>query len=163
MSVRRLVLLGGGVAAVAGAGLALAAALPLKGPPPTIAQFGYVKSVTPKGTGFELRFDPALWLEGTTAAKAAREDGYDAYDYYIRNPDKRLLTYRLATNVPVTVVTFKGAVTSTKITVSELAEIVRGRNPRGRPLIERGGRRYLGYWLVTAVDQVRSIDEQYQP
>jgi hypothetical protein len=156
-------LLGGTLVTLVVGGLAIAAGLPLRAPPPTIAQFGYIKSVTPKGTGFELRFDPALWLEGTTAAKAAREDGEEAFDYYIRNPDKKLLTYRVAANVPVTVVTVKGAVTSTRITVSELAEIVRGRNPRSRPLIERGRRRYLGYWLVTAVDRVRSIDEQYQP
>jgi hypothetical protein len=160
---RRLALCVVAAAAVAGGAWALAAALPLSGPPQTISQFGYIKLLTKKGKSFELRFDPALWLEGSTARRAAREDGEEAYDYYIRNLDKRLLTYRVAAGVPVSVVTVKGPVTSTRISVAELAEIVRGRNPRKRPLIERGGRRFLGYWVRTSIDQVRSIDQQYQP
>ena len=35
-----------------------------------LAQFGYIKSLTRKGSGFELRFDPAWFLSGQTANTA---------------------------------------------------------------------------------------------
>ncbi len=75
------------------AGWALAGSLPLFSPPSQIDSFGYVASVTPKGNGYLLRFDPAVWLEGETATVAAIEDGEIkpgeavANDYYIRNPE----------------------------------------------------------------------------
>jgi hypothetical protein len=81
----------------------------LKGPPPTVTQYGYVKSLKKKGSTYELRFDPALWLEGETARRAAVEDGVIGpgdpvdNDYYIRNPEKKLLTYRVPAGAPVTV------------------------------------------------------------
>ena len=156
------------IAAVLGAALLVAAAAwgvssALRGPPQTIAQFGYIKSLTPSGKSYVLRFDPALWLEGSTARRAAKEDGQEAFDYYIRNPEHSLLTYKVPRKVPVTVVTVHGPVTSTRITVAELAQIVKGKNPKHRPLIERGSARHLGYWVRTRIDTVRSIDQQYQP
>jgi len=147
----------------AAAAWGLASALPLKSPPKTITQYGYIRSLTPSGKRYVLKLDPALWLEGTTAKLAAKEDGQEAFDYYIRNPERWLLTYRVAANVPVTVVTVHGPVTSTRITVAELAQIVKGKNPKQRPLIERGSARHLGYWLKTSIDAVKSIDQQYQP
>ena len=47
----------------------------------------------------------------------------------------------------------------TPITVSELAQIVKGRNPRGRQLMEPKA----GFWIRVAGDTVRSLDQQYQP
>jgi len=43
--------------------------------PREISLYGHIKSLTNKGAGFELRFDPAEWLGGETANRAAIEDG----------------------------------------------------------------------------------------
>jgi len=50
---------------------------------------------------------------------------------------------------------------STRITVAELAQIVRGGNPKRRRLYVPGNR--LGFWIRVATDTVRSLDQQYQP
>ncbi len=147
----------------AAAAWGLTSALPLKGPPKTITQYGYIRSLAPSGKSYVLKLDPALWLEGKTAKAAAKEDGQEALDYYIRNPERSLLTYRMPAGIPVTVVTVHGPVTSTRITVAELAQIVKGKNPKHRPLIERGSARHLGYWVKSSIDNVTSIDQQYQP
>ena len=47
----------------------------------------------------------------------------------------------------------------TPITVSELAQIVKGKNPKHRSLLEPKA----GFWLRAATDKVRSLDQQYQP
>jgi hypothetical protein len=137
----------------------------LEGPPGTIAQYGYIKSLTPSGKGYLMRLDPAYWLSGLTAQRAAAQDGLEVdNDYYILNPEHRLLVYKVPAGIPVTVVTVRGGpVTSMRIPVAELAQIVKGKNPKHRPLIERGSVRHLGYWVRTHVDTVTSVDQQYQP
>src|SRR5258706_15724722 len=58
--------------------------------------YGHIKSLKRKGARFELRFDPASWLTGVTAARAALEDTGSSdvpNDYYIREDGHRLLTY----------------------------------------------------------------------
>jgi hypothetical protein len=50
---------------------------------------------------------------------------------------------------------------SRRITISELAQIRRGRNPRHRRLFDR--RNGLGFWIRATADTVRSLDQQYQP
>ncbi len=140
----------------------------LRSPPRQLVQFGYVKSLARAGSHYELRFDPALWLSGTTANRAAVEDGAippgDTVpnDYYIRNESRRLLTYRVPRTAPVTVLTNPGpGPRPTQITVGELAQIVKGRNPRHRRLYDDGN--HLGYWIRVAVDTAVSLDQQYQP
>ena len=77
-------------------------------------QFGYVKSLVRKGSRYELRFDPALWLNGETANQAAIEDGAippgDTVpnDYYIRNESRKQLTYTVPPGAQITVVTNSG-------------------------------------------------------
>jgi hypothetical protein len=154
-------------AAAAGSG-ALASQLLLKGPPPTITQYGYVKSLKKKGATYELRFDPALWLEGETARRAAVDDGVinagDPVDndYYIRNPDKKLLTYRVPAGAAVTVVSNAGnRVSSKQVSVAALAAIVKGNPPPGIKLMDPGN--HLGYWVKVKVDTALTLDQQYQP
>ncbi|HEY5871939.1 MAG TPA: hypothetical protein VIT46_01775, partial [Gaiellaceae bacterium] len=48
---------------------------PLVAPPATLVQYGYVRSLVRSGNGYRMRFDPALWLSGQTANRAAIEDG----------------------------------------------------------------------------------------
>jgi hypothetical protein len=128
-----------------------------------VRQYGHISSLTRKGRRFELRFDPALWLGGVTAQRAAVEDGLlqpgepVPNDYYIRDQDHRLLTYVVPPNARVTVIT--QGIHATPIPVAELAQIVKGRNPRHRPLYAPK----LGFWIRAATDTVRSLDQQYQP
>jgi hypothetical protein len=139
------------------------------GPPREVVLYGHVKTLTRSGSRYRLRFDPALWLGGTTANRAAVEDKVIGpgdvvpNDYYIRDETHRLLTYRVPAGARATVITFGGApgLRSTVVPVSELAEIVKGRNPKRRRLFDR--RNHLGFWIRVATDTVRSLDQQYQP
>lgn len=114
-----------------------------------------------------MRVDPALWLTGVTAYHAAVEDkaiapgDAVANDYYIRDPDHRLLTYRVPSNARVTVLTRTGSgpIPTTTISVAELAQIVEGKNPKHRRLTEPKA----GFWLRIASDRALSLDQQYQP
>jgi hypothetical protein len=162
------------VAAVAAAGALLVPAgstLPgaeprLAGPPATLVQYGYVRSLTRAGGAFRMRFDPALWLTGETANRAAIEDGVISpgdtvpNDYYIRNESRRSLVYDVPPGARATILTIPGSgPRSTRIAVAELAAIVRGGNPRGRKLYARD----LGYWIRVVGDRVGRLDQQYQP
>jgi hypothetical protein len=138
---------------------------PPTAPPAERVLFGHVESLARRGSRYELRLDPAEFLGGLTANRAAIEDGVippgDVVpnDYYIRDEGHRLLTYRVPGDAHVTIIT-KG-VRATRITVAELAQIVRGRNPKHRPLYDTRGT--LGFWVRVATDSVHSLDQQYQP
>jgi hypothetical protein len=138
-------------------------------PPRELVLYGHVRSLTRRGGRYELRFDPALWLGGTTANRAAVEDRVIRpgevvpNDYYIRDETRKVLTYRVPSGARATVITLGGppGLRSTAIPVSELAQIVKGRNPRRRRLFVPGNR--LGFWIRVATDTVRALDQQYQP
>jgi hypothetical protein len=145
----------------------LAATPRLAGPPATLVQYGYIRSLVRSGSRYRLRFDPALWLSGETANRAAIEDGaippgdIVPNDYYVRNESRKQLTYAVLPAARVTVVTNSGAsgLRSTRIAVSELAAVVKGRNPNKRRLYGP----QLGYWVRVAGDRVLALDQQYQP
>lgn len=135
-------------------------------PPAVITHYGHIRSLARIGSRFRMRFDPALWLSGATANRAAVEDGVIApgeavpNDYYIRDESRRQLTYLVVPGARVTVLTqANGGIRPTRIAVSELARIVQGRNPNGRKLYARE----LGYWIRVTGDTVRGLDQQYQP
>lgn len=131
------------------------------GAPEETVQFGHIKSLTRKGAGYELRFDPALFLSGETANVAAAEDGAVEpgepvpNDHYVIDEGHRLLTYLVPANAKVTVLTESPE--STPITVAELAQIVAGDHaPLWEPI-------ETGFWLRARIDTVRSLDQQYVP
>jgi hypothetical protein len=134
------------------------------GAPLERVEFGYVKSLVPKGSGYVMRFDPAWLLSGETANVAAAEDGAVEpgqpvpNDNYIVDEGQRLLTYIVPASVRVTVLT-EGP-DGTPITVAQLAQLVRGKNPLGRPLFEP---LRTGFWIKVRIDTVRSLDQQYRP
>jgi hypothetical protein len=134
------------------------------GAPGEQVQFGYVKSLTRKGSRYELRFDPAWFLSGETANVAAAEDGAVEpgepvpNDNYVVDEGHRLFTYLVPADARVTVLT-KG-VSGSRITVNQLAELVRGKNPFPRPLFEP---LTTGFWIRIKIDTVRSLDQQYRP
>lgn len=170
MSVLRALLCGGLVALAAGCGgtrtvtrtVTLdATAKKGVGAPGETVQFGHIKSLKRKGSGYELRFDPAVFLTGETANVAAAEDGAVPpgepvpNDNYVVDEGHRLLTYIVPTNAKVTVLTKSPE--STPITVAELAQIVAGDH---KPLWESI---QTGFWLRARIDTVRSLDQQYHP
>ena len=118
--------------------------------------YGHIESLTPRGDGFEMQFDPAWWLNGETASRAALEDTGSRdvpNDYYIVEEGHRLLTYLVPATARVSVLTGGGPET-TAIQVSELARMVNDEQPRA------------GFWIL--VDHrypspVLSLDQQYQP
>ena len=136
------------------------------GPPavPTgqMALFGHIKTLSRKGRGYVMRFDPAWFTSGVTANTAAAQDGAVPpgqpvpNDNYVVDEGHRLLTYVVPRTARVTVLT-KGPV-STPVTVAELARIVNGGTHR--TLFEQ---LETGVWIVVRVDTVRSIDQQYHP
>lgn len=138
-----------------------------KTPPRVVVQYAHVKSLRRMGGRFVMRVDPALWLSGVTAYHAAVEDKAIApgdavpNDYYIRDSDHRLLSYRVPSNARVTVLTRGGSgpLPTTTISVAEFAQIVQGKNPKHRRLLEPKA----GFWLRVAIDNVFSLDQQYQP
>jgi hypothetical protein len=146
---------------------AAASAPVAKTPPHVVVQYAHVKSVRRTGGRFVMRVDPALWLSGVTAYHAAVEDKAIApgdavpNDYYIRDSDHRLLTYRVPSNARVTVLTRGGSgpLPTTTISVAEFAQIVQGKNPKHRRLLEPKA----GFWLRVAIDSALSLDQQYQP
>ena len=135
-----------------------------------VVLWGHARSLARAGSRYRLRFDPALWLSGETANRAAIEDkaipAGDTVpnDYYVRDETHGLLTFRVPVSARATVITFAGGTAgfcATRVPVSELAAIVAGRNPRGRRLYVRGNR--LGFWIRYRLDSIRSLDQQYQP
>jgi hypothetical protein len=133
-------------------------------PPRELVHSGHVRSLVRRGSRYELRFDPAWWLGGVTAKRAAREDTGSSdvpNDYYVVEEGRRSLTYLVPATARATVLVNTGArgIRSVRVGVAELAEIVRGRNPKGRQLY--GAR--LRFWIRVATDTVRSLDQQYQP
>jgi hypothetical protein len=127
--------------------------------------YGHIASLKPSGSRYVLRFDPAWLLEGTTAQRAAVDDGVlpagepVPNDNYTRDESHELLTFVVPRTAKVTVLT-RGP-TSTKVSVAELAQLLAGRNPRHRAIF--GVPRSWGYWALVRVDRVRSLDAQYHP
>jgi hypothetical protein len=137
-----------------------------KTPPRIVVQYAHVKSLRRAGGGYLIRVDPALWLSGITAYYAAVADkaiqpgDAVANDYYIRDPDHRVLIYKVPSNARVTVLTRtgEGPIPVTTISVAELAQVVRGKSTKHKLLEPKAG-----FWLRISIDKVLSLDQQYQP
>ena len=134
------------------------------GAPGTTVLFGHVKSLEQDGSGYRLRFDPAMLLTGETANVAAAEDGAVPpgepvpNDNYVVDEGPRQFTYKVPANARVTVL--KSSPTSAPITVAQLADLVAGKNPLPRPLFEPIT---TGFWITVKIDTVVSFDQQYHP
>jgi hypothetical protein len=139
--------------------------LPPATPAGQTTQWGHIKSLARRSGRFEMRFDPAWLLHGVTAERAALEDTGSSdvpNDAYTLEEGHRLLTYIVAPTAHVTVLT--RGLRAQSIPVSELAQIVSGRNPNHRALFDRANG--LGYWIRIGTkypNPVLSLDQQYQP
>lgn len=130
--------------------------------PPSVF-YGHIKSMARTGRRYEIRFDPAWWLTGVAAQRAALEDtgsGDVPNDYYIVEEGHRLLTVVVLPSARVDVLT--GAAQHTRISAAELAQIVKGRNPHHRRLFERKA----GWWIRIGEkypNPAVTLFQQYQP
>jgi len=133
-----------------------------------VRQYGHITALGRTGGHYVLRFDPAWWLTGVVAERAAAADGAIRpgepvpNDYYIVDEGHRTLAYNVAPTARVTMIGGGAAVRPVAITVAELAQIVKGRNPRHRRLLEPKA----GFWIRVGggyPGAVLSLDQQYQP
>ncbi len=112
-----------------------------------------------------MKFDPALLLFGTAAEQAAYEDTGSRdvpNDSYSVDESRRVYTYTIASGAAITILG-KSLKTIT-VGVAEFAQIMRSKNPNGRPLF--GDPRTAGFWIGVASkypNPIVSIDEQYHP
>jgi hypothetical protein len=129
--------------------------------------FGHIETLTAKGDQYELRFDPAWFLSGETANRAAAEDGAVQpgepvpNDNYVVEEGHRLLTFLVQPTAHVTVLVrnaSEGDFGSKTITVDELAQLVEGRNP-----VELFEPLESGIWLRIHIDTACSVEQQYRP
>jgi hypothetical protein len=157
------------------AALALPAAATAKLPPAARAGqlvfYGHIASLERSGRRYVLRLDPALPLLGVTGHEAAAEDLPPGVPpiagYFGRDESHKLLTFRVPPWARATVITtrppkgLRSTAVSTRVSVAELAQLLKGRNPHRRPLLVSAGA--FAYWVRVSVDQVRSLDAQYRP
>jgi hypothetical protein len=125
--------------------------------------YGHVKSVKRVHGRFKMRFDPALWLTGV-AAESACGCKPVSNDYYILDESHRLLTFVVRRDARVTVLTRHGSgqIPTATISVAELGQIVAGKNPHHRQLLEPKA----GFWIKIGErypNPAISLDQQYQP
>ena len=129
--------------------------------------FGHIKSLTAVGDHYELQFDPAWFLSGETANRAAAEDGAVQpgepvpNDNYVVEEGHRLLTFLVRPTAHVTVLVRNGAegdFGSKSISVAELAELVKGEKP-----VELFESLESGIWLRVQIDTACSVEQQYRP
>jgi hypothetical protein len=138
------------------------------GAPPEMVFYGHIKSLIRKGSRFELGFDPAWLLFGVTAERAAVQDkvlqpGQPVpNDSYTVEAGHRLLTFVVFPDSHVSVLN-KG-LRPTAISVSELAQIIRGKNPRHRSLFDPSNS--SAFWLRVGdkyPNPAVSLSQQYHP
>jgi hypothetical protein len=137
------------------------------GPPRTRVEFGHIKSLVGKGDHYEMRFDPAWFLSGETANRAAAEDGAVEpgqpvpNDNYVVEEGHRLLTYLVEPTAAVKVlVNNQNGILPTPTSVANLAKLVKGQTVPGLKLYEP---LETGVWITTDIDTVKEIDQQYKP
>lgn len=130
--------------------------------------YGHIKSLVRKGSRFELEFDPAWLLVGATAERAAVQDKVlepgepVPNDSYTVEEGHRLLTFVVFPAAQVTVL--NTGLRPTTIPVSELAQIISGKNPRHRSLFDRTNS--SGFWIRVGSkypNPAVSLDQQYHP
>src|SRR3989454_11770799 len=133
------------------------------GSPREVVEFGYIRSLKPKASGFEMRFDPAWLLTGKTANQAALEDTGSSdvpNDSYVVNESPRAYTYIVPANAQVRVLTAGANLHRTPITVAQVAQLANGKNPLPKPLFEHIS---TGFWVTIRNDRIESLEQQYRP
>ncbi len=138
--------------------------------PGDLRLYGRIRSLTRRGSRYELRFDPASFLMGVTANAAQAEDQHTACeplscapvanDNYVVDDGHRALVYVLPATAVGTVLANGGTkgIVSRRITAAQLAALVAGTSPLKlyEPLS-------TGVWILVRIDTVRTFAQQYVP
>jgi len=136
--------------------------LPPAAPAGQMTLYGHIKTLSRKSGRFLLGFDPAWFTLGITASRAKLADTGSSEvpnDSYVVEEGHRLLTYIVPATARVTVLTNNGTgISSTPITVSELARVVNG--GKHRKLFEPLD---SGVWIRVRIDTVLELDQQFHP
>jgi hypothetical protein len=127
--------------------------------------FGFVRGLTKTGATYRLLFDPAFFLSGVTANRAAAQDGAVPpgqpvpNDNYVVDESRRTYVYRVTSATKVRVIVQGGNITAgTPVTVATLAQLVQGKHP-----VKLFEKLDTGFWLGVHVDRACSITQQYHP
>jgi hypothetical protein len=137
--------------------------LPPAAPAGQMVLYGHIRRLSRSGRRILLRFDPALFTSGATAAAAKLADTGSSEvpnDNYAVEESHRSFTYLVPETMHVTVLTNQGTkgISATPISVAELLRIVNGGTHRRlfEPLAS-------GVWIRVRIDTVRELDQQYRP
>ena len=103
-------------------------------------------------TTLTLVVDVVQFLTGEAARQAAKEDGKEAFDYYVRNQDTSPRTLPVAPDVAVSVTTLRESSDDQPITLAELTGYV-----------DEGRARQVLFNLTVSGGVVTEIREQYLP
>jgi len=145
------------------AGLTVPTKLPTAAPAGQMTLYGHIKTLERVGEHrWQMRFDPAWATSGLTARRASLADTGSSSipnDHYYVEAGHRLLTYIVATNATIRVLTNHGTgPVLTPIKLPELYRIVNG-GPH-RKLFEP---LRTGVWIRVHGDTIREINQQYEP
>jgi hypothetical protein len=166
---KRWLVLGAALVVAAGFGSWAIASLPLFSPPKEITQLGdhavrLHRVRHAEGAGVHGAVRPGVLARGSDGERR-RGGGRRGHagpavpnDYYIRNPDHKLLTYKLPANAHVTVLK---NLQTTKVKVARLASLLKTAKGCSPYLLKRPC--LLGFWLRYSIDTVKALDQQYQP
>jgi hypothetical protein len=136
---------------------------PAVGMPRPMPFYGHITSIVPTRdpNRYRMQFDPAWWLSGVAGERACGCKPL-SNDYYIVDETHRLLTFPVRSDARVLILVNHGTIGTASISVAELAQIVRGKNPKHRRLQEPKA----GFWIRIGSkypNLVISLDQQYQP
>jgi hypothetical protein len=127
--------------------------------------FGYIRSLRKSGSQYLLRFDPAFFLSGVTANRAAAQDGVVPpgqpvpNDNYVVNESRRTYVYKVTPATRIRVLLRGGNITEgSRVSLATLASLVHG----GHPVRLFEGFQ-SGFWLGVHIDRACSLEQQYRP
>ena len=156
---KRLLILAVLFVAVPSGGEAAPSGVPLLPPAARAGEsvlYGHIRSLVRKGSRYEMRLDPAWWLTGVAAQRAAVEDraiqpGEPVpNDYYIVEGGHRLLTFPVAASARASILNRQKLPHSMRTTVPRLTTLVEGTR--------------FGFWVrLNKRGTVIALDQQYQP
>lgn len=124
--------------------------------------FGYIKKVSTRGATTSLTIDYAQLFTGAAATRAARADGEPVdMDFYIRNKNTRLRTFKIDPAVQITVQTYNmassGQVGDRSLSLATFKSIFQTRPSNNENMVVNP------YWITLKGSTVTKIKEQYLP
>lgn len=117
--------------------------------------YGILKVFDPKKR--ILLIDVVQFLTGEAAEKAAREDGEEAYDYYVRNQNTRVRVLGYAASAPIVVNTLTAEETGSSTKDTQVTEA------KFASYFAKGEAQQRMFYVTIAGGVVTKINEQFLP